>query len=146
MGTQSLHAINLAEAAYDPHVGASDWLPQLLRAGGASLDLRRGCLGMLGAGFTEHQQDVIGQLCASDGTPDLALALMTAVQEIGPEVTRKHTATAMQSPAIELLSALRESEPEIYDVYARHLGCKDVLSISRTRPGWTRRAHFDAVF
>ena len=134
MGTKSSHAINLAEAAYDLQVGASDWLPQLLKAGGASLDWGRGCLGMLGAGFTEDQQGVIGQLCTSDGTPDLALALMTAVQEIGPEVTRKHTATAMQSPAIELLSALRESEPEIYNVYARHLGCKDVLSIHAHDP------------
>lgn len=134
MGSPASHAIDLAEAAYDLQVGAGDWLPQLLKAGGASLDLGRGSLGMLGTGFTEDQQGAIGQICTSDGTPDLALALMTAVQEIGPEVTRKHTANAMQSPVIELLSAVRETEPEIYEVYVRHLGCKDVLSIHAHDP------------
>lgn len=128
------HAIDIAESAYDLGVEATEWLPRLVESAGELFDLGSGNIAMLGGGFRDDQQGALSQMVTSDGKPDLAIALMSAVQEIGPEVIRRHTHNAMRSSVIEQLSALRESEPRIYGIYTRHLGCKDVVSVHAHDP------------
>lgn len=127
-------AINVAESAYDLSVEASEWLPRVVESGGDLFDLGSGNIAMLGGGLRDDQQGTVSQIVTSDGKPDLAMALMTAAQEIGPEVIRSHTHSAMRSSVVEQLSALRESEPRVYEIYTRHLGCKDVMSVHAHDP------------
>ena len=133
MGLASV-AIDLAEAAYDLEIGAGDWLPNLMEAGDEAFDFGLGNVAILGMGFTDDGQPLIGQLCTADGSADLPMALMAAVREIGPKAVRELTAEATQSQTIDLLSARREERPEIYEAYTRHFGCKDILSIHAHDP------------
>jgi DNA-binding CsgD family transcriptional regulator len=130
----AVRAIDVAESAYDLGVEASEWLPRLVESGRELFDLGSGNIAMLGGGLRHDQQATVSQVVTSDGKPDLAIALMTAVQEIGPEVIRTHTAGALQSEVIEQLSSRRESEPRVYEIYTRHLGCKDVVSVHAHDP------------
>ena len=134
MGTAASKAIDLVEAAYDLEVGAADWLPQLLAAGGDLLDTGLGCLGALGTGLQEDRQPVLSQLCTSDGTPTLALSLMAAVQELGTDHVLQRTPEFLESPIIDRLSDLRDERFKEYEVYTRHFQCKDILTIHAHDP------------
>lgn len=132
--SDAAHTIDVAEAAYNLEAAASEWLPGVLEAGGDLFDLGLGHIGILGGGLRGDQQPAIGQIFTSDGKPDMAMALMTAVQEIGPEIVHERTASALHSPVLEQLSELREEHPKLYEVYTRHLKCKDILTVHAHDP------------
>lgn len=127
-------AIDVAEAAYDLEVEATEWLPRVVQSGVELFDLGFGNIAMLGGGFRGDSLATVTQIVTSDGKPDLAVAMMTAVQEIGPETIREHTAKATSSRVLETLSTQLQDDPSSYQTYTKHLACGDVVSLHAHDP------------
>ena len=125
-------AIDLVEAAYDLDVDPADWLPNVLRAGASMLDLGMGCYGAIGAGVAESGEPLIVQALGSDGAEDLPMKLFEAGAEAGPELVSR--ASASVRGAVYLLSEVREQFPEAYEIITRHVGAKDMLSMTAIDP------------
>jgi DNA-binding CsgD family transcriptional regulator len=125
-------AIDLVEASYDLEVPVSDWLPKILRAGGPLLDLGMGCYGMISSGISDEGVPLVTQMQGSPGAEDLPFRVMEAAQEAGPDLVRE--ASQGVRGKVYLLSEMRERWPKAYEVITRHVGCKDILSMTAVDP------------
>ena len=125
-------AIDLVEAAYDLEVDASDWLPNLLRAGAPLLDMGRGCYGAIATGTTEAGEPLLCQVIGSPGAEDLPMKMMEAGAEAGPEMVARTSADV--SGKVYLLSDLEERWPAAHEIITRHIGAKDILSMTAMDP------------
>ena len=125
-------AIDLVEAAYDLDVDPADWLPNVLRAGVSILDFGMGCYGAIGAGVTESGEPLIAQALGSAGAEDLPMKLFEAGAEAGPELVSR--ASASVRGGVYLLSDVREQFPKAYEIITRHVGAKDMLSMTAIDP------------
>lgn len=118
--------IDLVEAAYNLEVGAADWLPNLLEAGGSALDLGLGCAAAIWAGVSEGQP-LITQMRVHAGPEELALRFARAAQQVGPRLGRQ--TSQARAGAVNVASRSRRSCPRICDALTAHVGCKDILGV-----------------
>jgi DNA-binding CsgD family transcriptional regulator len=120
-------AIDLAEAAYDIHLSAAEWLPNLLEAGGEAFDRGLGCAGAIWAGASDEGQPLITQMHVHAGPPDLAVRFARAAREVESGLARR-TSDA-RGGGVHVVSACRHTRPEIYEAITKHVGCEDVLGL-----------------
>jgi DNA-binding CsgD family transcriptional regulator len=127
MDPASNSTVALAKAAYNLELGCADWLPNLLRSGGTTLDLGQGCAATIWAGTSNEGEPLLTQLHAESGPPDLAMRFARAAQEVGPRFAR--ATPAPRKPGVHTLAKARSSHPEIHEALTKHLGCTDLLSL-----------------
>ena len=120
-------AIDLAEAAYNIQLGAAEWLPHLLDAGGDAFDRGLGCAAAIWAGASDDGQPLITQMHAHAGPPDLAVRFARAAKEVESGVSGR--ASDARGGGIRVLSECICARPEVYAAITKHVGCKDVLGI-----------------
>lgn len=134
MNSTANSAIDVVEAAYDLEVPNADWLPSVLRAGGPLFDMGLGCYGTLAAGTSDEGVPIITQLATSPGAEDLAMSVMRAGREAGPEIVAK--ASRGVRGKVYTLSETASRFPVAYEVITRHAGCKDMLSLTAVDPDY----------
>ncbi len=127
MDQASISPIALVEAAYNLEAGPSEWLPNLLRAGGTTLDLGQGCAAAIWAGTSSEGEPLLSQLHAENGHPDLAMRFARTARYIDPEVVR--AALAPREPGAHTLAEARYSHSEVHEALTKYVGCKDMLTL-----------------
>lgn len=132
MHLSSDSAIDVVEAAYALEVDAADWLPNVLGAGTSMLDFGMGCYGAIGAGVTESGEPVVVQAMGSPGAEELPMKIFEAGAEAGPELVSR--ASASVRGGVYLLSDLCEQFPRACEIINRHVGSKDMLSMTAIDP------------
>lgn len=125
-------AIDVVEAAYDLEVAAGDWLPKILSAGESLFDLGMGCYGAIGAGTSEDGVPIFTQALGSPGAEELPIKIMRSAQEVGPDLVQR--ASAEVQGRVHLLSDLCERWPTVCESINRHIGSKDLLSLTAVDP------------
>ncbi|MBW2629903.1 MAG: hypothetical protein JRE45_20130, partial [Deltaproteobacteria bacterium] len=120
-------AIDLAEAAYNIQLGAAEWLPNLLEAGGEALDRGLGCAAAIWAGASDDGQPLITQMHVHAGPHDLAVRFAQAAQEVEPILARR--TSEARGGGVHVVSECRHERPQVYDAITKHVGCKDVLGV-----------------
>jgi DNA-binding CsgD family transcriptional regulator len=125
-------AIDVVEAAYDLRVDATDWLSNVLRAGGELFDLGLGCYGTIAAGRSEQGVPLITQMAECPRANGVSMRVMEAAQEVGPDLVAR--ASQAVRGKVYLLSETRERFPRAYEAITRHAGCTDILSMTAVDP------------
>lgn len=120
-------AIDLAEAAYNIRLGAAEWLPNLLEAGGEAFDRGLGCAAAIWAGTSDQGQPLITQMHVHAGPSDLAVRFARAAQEVRSDLARR-TSDA-RGGGVHVVSECSQASPKVYDAITKHVGCEDVLGI-----------------
>lgn len=128
----SISPIALVEAAYDLEVASTDWLPNLLRAGGAIFDLGEGCAGEIWTGTSAKGEPLVSQLHTENGAPDLPIHLARAAREVGSKIAG--AIPPPRKPRVHTLAQARCSHPEVYEALTKYVGCKDILALSAMGP------------
>jgi len=125
-------AIDVVEASYDLELGPADWLPNLLEAGRSLFDFGMGCYGAISAGASEAGVPILIQILGSPGAEDLPLRFMSSAQEAGPDLVGRASADAQGR--VYLLSDMCERWPTACEIINRHVGSKDMLSLTAIDP------------
>jgi DNA-binding CsgD family transcriptional regulator len=125
-------AIDVVEASYDLELGPADWLPNLLEAGRSLFDFGMGCYGAIGAGLSEAGVPVLTQALGSPGAEDLPLKFMSSAQEAGPDLVGRASADTLGR--VYLLSDMSARWPSACEIINRHVGSKDILSLTAIDP------------
>jgi DNA-binding CsgD family transcriptional regulator len=120
-------AIDLAEAAYNIQLGAAEWLPNLLEAGGKAFDRGLGCAAATWAGTSDEGQPLITQMHVHAGPRDLAVRFARAAKEVESGLARR--TTDARGGGVHLLSECESTRPQVYDAITRHVGCEDVMGV-----------------
>jgi DNA-binding CsgD family transcriptional regulator len=125
-------AIDVVEAAYDLEAAPGDWMPRVLSAGESLFDFGMGCYGAIAAGLSEQGVPIFAQALGSPGAEDLPLKIMAAAREAGPELVAKSSAEVRGR--VYLLSDMCDRFPSACEIINRHVGSKDVLSLTAVDP------------
>lgn len=120
-------AIDLAEAAYNIHLGAAEWLPNLLEAGGEAFDRGQGCAAAIWAGASNEGQPLITQMHTHAGPDDLAVRFARAAKEVESDLAQR--TSVARGGGVHGVSESRTAQPKVYEAITKHVGCKDVLGI-----------------
>lgn len=125
-------AIDIVEAAYDLEAPASQWLPNVLAAGGSLLDFGMGHYGAISAGESEAGVPMFTQVHTSPGAEDLPTQVFRAARQAGPELVAQ--ASVGLEGKVYLLSELREKWRKAHDLIVDNVGCADMLSLTAVDP------------
>jgi len=125
-------AIDVVEAAYNLELAAGDWLPNVLAVGETLFDFGMGCYGAIGAGTTEGGVPIFTQALGSPGAEDLPIKMMRSAQEVGPDLVRR--ASSDVQGRVYLLSDVCDRWPTVCESINRHVGSKDLLSLTAMDP------------
>jgi len=132
MDQASISPIALVEAAYNLEAGPTEWLPNLLRAGGTTLDFGQGCAAAIWAGASNEGEPLVSQVHAENGPPDLATRFARAAREIEPRLAR--ATPAPPEAGAHTLAESRCSHPEFHEALTKQIGCKDMLTLCAIDP------------
>lgn len=124
--------IDLVEASYNLELPASEWLPNLVRAGEPFLNFGLGFYGAIVGGTSDQGVPIFTQLQASSGAEDLPLRAMRAAREAGPEAVK--LVSDEVTGRVSCVSELRERSPLAYEALIRNIGCHDILSLTAVDP------------
>lgn len=131
MGARPLTAIDVIETAYDLHAGPAEWLPNLMDATRGLLDHGMGMAGSVIAGLADGIP-TLTRAHFAEGSDELIARYFDATQESGAELVARVTA-AMQGKVI-VLSQMPPGLQRLYEIFTRHLRCKDVVGFQATDP------------
>ena len=125
-------AIDVVEAAYNLELSAGNWLPNILTAGESLFDHGLGYYALIGAGTTDDGVPIFTQALGSRGAEDLPIKVMRSAQEMGPDLV--HQASSGVQGRVYLLSDVCDRWPTACECINRHLGSKDLLSLTAMDP------------
>lgn len=119
--------IALVEAAYNLEVAPTEWLPNLLRAGGEIFDFGQGCAGAIVTGTSQQGEPLVSQVHTENAPKDLATRLARAARDADPSFAE---ATPSPTPTmVRTLAEVRRSHPRVHTALTHHVGCKDMLAL-----------------
>ena len=123
-------AIEIVERAYDLSAPTADWLPTLIDAAAELLDRGGGAIGGLWSGADEKGLPLVTHVATR--FPDLATRYARFAQVAGPEkIARTCRAVA---GSVNLMSETRRIWPDVHNLLAEHLDCRDVLTLFAVDP------------
>ena len=123
-------AIEIVERAYDLSAPTADWLPTLIDSAAELLDRGGGVIGGLWSGADEKGLPLVNHVATR--FPDLATRYARFAQVAGPEMLAR-TCRAVAG-SVNLMSETGSIWPDVHNLLAEHLDCRDVLTLFALDP------------